>query len=142
MQTNPSWLLASLYLLSAPLSAQTPTTYKNSEYGFQIQIPKDFNPVPLQPEENWIVAKYVYKRPLEGKIDYAAMAPEIRVIVFPDDATKVSAKRFERKDESGSVDRLTIVENPAGIPPAPSAEPVVAPPAPESGDEKPRKGEL
>jgi small subunit ribosomal protein S6 len=36
---------------------------------------------------------------------------------------------------------LTVAENPAGIPPAPSTEPVAAPAA-EPGEEKSRKGDL
>ena len=105
--------LALAFAAAPRVAAQNtaPTTYKDTKYGFQVTVPVDFTQVPLDPSENWIVAKFIYKRPLEGKKDWASMAPEIRVIVFPDEALKRRATKIEKKDDD-TTEILLQLNNP------------------------------
>jgi hypothetical protein len=103
------WFLA--LLLAAPaLKAQS--TYKDDKYGFKIVVPADYNQVPLDPTEEWVVAKFIYKRVIEGKKDWVQMTPEIRVIVFPDEAIKRKAKKSEEKDAEGGDTVVLVLNNP------------------------------
>lgn len=56
---------------------------KDTRFGFQLRIPKDFSSIPLNIQERWIAAKLLYKRSIEPGEGGEAMTPELRVIIFP-----------------------------------------------------------
>ncbi len=101
--------LFALFAHAAPCPAQK--VYKDPKYGFTFKIPRDFNRVPVNMDEKWVVAKFLYKRPLEGKIDFIQMTPEIRVIIFPKfDPKDFSKRRIKTKKGRRTV--IQLLENP------------------------------
>ena len=107
-----SWLVLCVGAPRGAAQGSTPNTYKDEKYGFQVTIPADYNQVPLDPTEDWVVAKFIYKRPIEGKKEWSSMTPEIKVIVFPDEATKRKAKKVEGKDDDGDKNVVLLLNNP------------------------------
>ncbi len=99
-------------LVLCPSEARTQKTYKNAKYGFQFKIPKDFHQVPINLDEKWVVAKFLYKRPLEGKRVFRSMTPEVRVIIFPKFSAKEFSKRRINKVKKGRETVITALQNP------------------------------
>ncbi len=97
-------LALGLALLPAPASAQK--IYKNERIGFLFRVPKDFHEVPINLDEKWVVAKFLYKRPLEGKKEWIQLTPQIQVIVFP----KFDPKEFARRRVKVKRGRKTVIE--------------------------------
>lgn len=94
--------LAALLCL-APL-ALSQRTFKSEKYGFEIQIPKDFHEVPIKLEEKYVVAKFLYKRGLTAKKAWAAVTPEMRVIIFPKVDIRRLAKEKAKQRKTGTYD--------------------------------------
>ena len=84
--------------IAAPAAGQK--TFKDPRYGFQLVVPKDFRQVPINMDEKWVVAKFLYKRSLEPKnsVFWVEKTPELRVIIFPKvDVKEVIAARKKNK---------------------------------------------
>ncbi|GEM_PF-3157135 len=107
----PSTLLA-IPLLFCSSKAGAQKIYKNPKYGFEFKIPRDFHEVPINLDEKWVVAKFLYKRPLEGKRVFRQMTPEVRVIIFPKFSAKEFAKHRITKVKKGSETVITALQNP------------------------------
>lgn len=116
-RVSPRFRLAGLLILlgGAPLIAQK--QYTDDRYGFQMRIPKDFREIPINMDEKWVIAKFLYKRPLEAKREWAERTPELRVIVFPDvDVKHVAAARQKQKKklakgQGGKTKVINILEH-------------------------------
>ncbi|PIE23593.1 MAG: hypothetical protein CSA62_07065 [Planctomycetota bacterium] len=112
-QVRPSSFLALLPTLLALLTAAPPTAaqkHKDEKHGFEIRIPRDFNVVPINLDEKWVVAKFLYKRALDARKGWENEAPELRVIIFPKFDPKDFAKRKLKK--GGKLVALQQLQNP------------------------------
>lgn len=95
----------------APLGLRAPDerTYENARFGFKLKAPKDWERIPLPPEEDWLVAKYVSKRldhythpDLKYTFEHR---PELLVIVFIHPTAEE-----EEEDEPEEVDEADVKE--------------------------------
>jgi predicted lactoylglutathione lyase len=103
-------LVVPLLVCSPKASAQK--IYRNPKFGFEFKIPRDFHEVPINLDEKWVVAKFLYKRPLEGKRVFRQMTPEVRVIIFPKFSAKEFSKKRISKVKKGKETVITALQNP------------------------------
>ena len=78
--------------------------HEDTKTGFKIKVPDKWECVPIAVEEKWIVAKYLADKPVLGKKGkYMGMEqkPQMRVIVFSDEARKFKPAEVEEDRGEG-----------------------------------------
>jgi hypothetical protein len=77
--------------------------HEDTRNGYKVKIPDKWESVPIGVDEKWIVAKYLGDRALTTKrsdMGYAEMKPQLRVIVFSDEARKFKPAEVKVDDKS------------------------------------------
>ncbi len=100
--------LAVVTLLAAPAPAQE--LLSDAKLGIKLKAPDGFTKVPLQPGEEWIVARWISDRAYfqNDKSGFSVdHKPELNVIAFPSE--KVKQKVVEEKSGTGEQSRTTII---------------------------------
>jgi hypothetical protein len=80
--------------------------HEDARHGFKVKIPDKWDPVPVSVDEKWIVAKYIGDKPLIVKRgDYSGvdLKPQLRVIVFSDEARKPRDAEVKVEGKEGGV---------------------------------------
>jgi hypothetical protein len=101
---------AAMFALVSTAPAQE--VHQDAKLGFKIRSPKDFSKVPLKPEEEWIVARWLSDRVYtqvdkEGGGYSAEQKPEMYVIAFPHNAEKVKEEKVGTG--TGGKGEITII---------------------------------
>lgn len=97
-------------LVASPSPAQE--LLNDAKLGFKLKAPTGFTKVPLKPEEEWIVARWISDRAY-FQSDKSGFSPsdgqkvELNVIAFPSD--KVKSRVQEEKSGTGESSKTTIV---------------------------------
>ncbi len=78
-------------------------TYEDKRYGFKMKLPDKWGAVPVGIDEKWIVCKYLCDKSYQPKKGEFFMdhKPQLRVIVFAEDATKFKGPKIETEETSG-----------------------------------------
>jgi hypothetical protein len=95
-------------LLAAPSPAQE--LLNDTKLGFKLKAPGGFTKVPLKPEEEWIVARWISDRAYfqNDKSGFSVdHKPELNVIAFPSDKVKTHVQ--EEKSGTGEQSHTTII---------------------------------
>ena len=100
------FLLLVATLLAAPVAAQgrlVGGSHVDDVNGFKLDIPDKWGAVPINPDENWIVAKYLSHREYTNKTGEWTFThkPELRVLLFNEEKAKI--KKEKRTDSDGDV---------------------------------------
>jgi hypothetical protein len=93
--------LAAATLVGAALSQQprfAAGQHEDPRVGYKIRVPDKWTMVPVDIDEKWIVGKYLCNRDYNGKVSYQSYKPEMRVIHFSPDKSKVQEKQETRGD--------------------------------------------
>jgi hypothetical protein len=90
--------------------------HEDTKTGFKLKVPEKWECVPVSVDEKWIVAKYLGDRAVQVKKGefWDERKPQMRVIVFSDEARKI--KPAEVKVTSESESRALIEAREAEIP--------------------------
>jgi hypothetical protein len=95
-------------LIAAPAPAQE--LLNDAKLGIKLKAPDGYTRVPLKPDEEWIVARWIsdrsyYQNDKSGfSIDHK---PELTVVAFP--SSKVKEKVEEKKSGTGEQSRTTLI---------------------------------
>lgn len=91
--------------------------HEDTRNGFKVKIPDKWECVPISVDEKWIVTKYLGDRALIPKktdLGYTEMKPQLRVIIFTDEARKHKPAELENEKLVG--DALTAFVKAAQVP--------------------------
>ena len=94
---------------NAPAAPQSRGVHTDNRYGFKIKPPRDWQEVPVQANEQWLVAKYLSEKKYfwtdkDRGWSYEHQ-PELMVIAFVDEATKKEARKTS---EAEGDDRILV----------------------------------
>src|SRR5262245_41557310 len=108
--------LAAYALAALPPAARAQDLHEDARLGFKIRAPKDFGEVPLKPDEEWIVGRWMSSRayyqtdPTSGNsYDHK---PEMHVIAFLDAKVNETRPELDKKTDEKSSTVFIRLKNP------------------------------
>jgi len=102
-------VLAPLWLASVARAQ----VHEDTKLGYKIRPPKEFSAIPLQPDEEWIVARWLSDKPYyqnDPTTGYQHdLKPELHVVCFQDAVVKADKIEVEKKtDAEKSIIKIAI----------------------------------
>lgn len=110
----PALLFAALAASAAGAAAQG--VHQDDKLGYKLRPPREFTAVPLKPDEEWIVARwlsdkaYYQNDPTTGY--QHDQKPELHVIAFPDAKTQAERVEVTKKTDADKAITLISFKNP------------------------------
>jgi hypothetical protein len=107
-------VLLALATLASPSRAQA--VHEDARFGFKIRAPKDFGEVPLKPDEEWIVARWMSSKayfqndPTTGYTH--DLKPEMHVICFLDAKVNDTRPEIDKKTDKETETLIIRLKNP------------------------------
>lgn len=98
-----------------PAIAQSTGVHTDDELGYRIAVPRDWQQMPLQNDERWIVAKYLSDKDYFDRSESFASGfkPEMRVILFPFAVTKgTKVEKVEEEETEEGKTSTFVIRNP------------------------------
>jgi hypothetical protein len=110
--TGALWAFVALF--SSIASSQE--THEDPKLGFKIRAPRDFQKIPVQPDEEWIVARWLSDRAYFQKDTTTGYSmdhkPEMHVIAFVDAVVNAERVEVEKKTDDKTATVKIRIKNP------------------------------